>query len=127
MTSPLSKHGPIRGNVFTQPLPRSGLHNPVVPPLLEADDIENTAPFCCVLGRVYRVVTWQRVHQICYNYNTQVEDPKLNVETVDSTSHVRIAAILASLITKDLKLLRVEGLQFLYGNADFFVKIKKWQ
>jgi hypothetical protein len=41
MTSPLSEHGPIRGNVFTEPMPRSGLHNPVVPPLLGADDIEN--------------------------------------------------------------------------------------
>jgi hypothetical protein len=29
--------------VFTEPLPRNGLHNPVVPPLLGADDIENTA------------------------------------------------------------------------------------
>jgi hypothetical protein len=41
--SPLSWHGPIRGNVFTEPLLRSGLHNPVFPPLLGADDIENTA------------------------------------------------------------------------------------
>jgi hypothetical protein len=33
----------MRGNVFTDPLPRSGLHNPVIPPLLGEDDIENTA------------------------------------------------------------------------------------
>jgi hypothetical protein len=29
--------------VFTEPLLRNGLHNPVVPPLLGADYIENTA------------------------------------------------------------------------------------
>jgi hypothetical protein len=29
--------------VFTEPLPISELHNPVVPPLLGADYIENTA------------------------------------------------------------------------------------
>jgi hypothetical protein len=28
--------------MFTEPLPRSGLQNPVVPPLLGADDIEYT-------------------------------------------------------------------------------------
>jgi hypothetical protein len=28
--------------VFTEPLLRNGLHNSVVPPLLDADDIENT-------------------------------------------------------------------------------------
>jgi hypothetical protein len=30
--------------VFTEPLLRNGLHNPVVPPLFGVDDIENTAP-----------------------------------------------------------------------------------
>jgi hypothetical protein len=29
--------------VFIEPLLRNGLHNPVVPPLLGADDVENTA------------------------------------------------------------------------------------
>jgi hypothetical protein len=29
--------------LFTEPLLRHGLHNPVVPPLLRADDVENTA------------------------------------------------------------------------------------
>jgi hypothetical protein len=29
--------------VFTEPLLRNGLYNPVVPPLLGADNIENTA------------------------------------------------------------------------------------
>jgi hypothetical protein len=29
--------------VFTEPLLRNGLHNPVVPPLIGAADIENTA------------------------------------------------------------------------------------
>jgi hypothetical protein len=29
--------------VFTEPLLRNGLHNPVVPPLLGTDNIENTA------------------------------------------------------------------------------------
>jgi hypothetical protein len=33
----------MRGNVFTEPLLGNRLHNPVVPPLLGADDIENTA------------------------------------------------------------------------------------
>jgi hypothetical protein len=31
--------------VFTEPLLRNGLHNPVVPPMLGADDIENTSSF----------------------------------------------------------------------------------
>jgi hypothetical protein len=31
--------------MFTEPLLRNVLHNPVVPPLLGADDIENTASF----------------------------------------------------------------------------------
>jgi hypothetical protein len=30
-------------DVFTEPLLRTGLHNPVVPPLFCSDDIENTA------------------------------------------------------------------------------------
>jgi hypothetical protein len=34
---------PLTGSVFTEPLLRNGLHNPVVPPLLGADDIENRA------------------------------------------------------------------------------------
>jgi hypothetical protein len=29
--------------VFTEPLLRNELHNPVIPPLLSADNIENTA------------------------------------------------------------------------------------
>jgi hypothetical protein len=29
--------------VYTEPLLRNGLHNPVIPPLLGADDIENIA------------------------------------------------------------------------------------
>jgi hypothetical protein len=29
--------------VFTKPLLRNGLHNPVLPQLLSADDMENTA------------------------------------------------------------------------------------
>jgi hypothetical protein len=33
----------LRGSVFTEPFHRNGLHNPVVPPLLGADDIESTA------------------------------------------------------------------------------------
>jgi hypothetical protein len=33
----------LYGSVFTEPLLRNGLQNPVVPPLLGADDIENTA------------------------------------------------------------------------------------
>jgi hypothetical protein len=40
------------------------MHDLVVPPLLGADDIENTA---CVLDRVYRAVAWQHVDQIRYN------------------------------------------------------------
>jgi hypothetical protein len=32
----------LRGLVFTVSLLRNGLHNPVLPPLLSADDIENT-------------------------------------------------------------------------------------
>jgi heme/copper-type cytochrome/quinol oxidase subunit 1 len=43
MTSSLSEHGPIRGNVFTEPLLRNGFGNAVVPPLLGADDIEKAA------------------------------------------------------------------------------------
>jgi hypothetical protein len=42
MTSPLSHHGPIHGNVFTELLFRNELHNPVAAPLLGADDIYNT-------------------------------------------------------------------------------------
>jgi hypothetical protein len=72
-----------------------------------------------VLDRVYRAVTWQRVHQICLYYSTKLEDPTLKGEMVDSTSHVRIAAILVLSITKGLKLLRLEGLQLRDGNADF--------
>jgi hypothetical protein len=34
----------MRENVFTEPLPRNGIHNPVVPLLLGADDTENTVP-----------------------------------------------------------------------------------
>jgi hypothetical protein len=33
----------LRGGVFTLPLLRNGFHNPVVPQMLGADDIENTA------------------------------------------------------------------------------------
>jgi hypothetical protein len=39
--------------VFTEPLPRSGLHNPVVPPLLGADYIENTALSIVVCSTVF--------------------------------------------------------------------------
>jgi hypothetical protein len=53
--------------VFTEPLLRNGFHNLVVPPLLGANDIENSLIYCCVLDRVYRAVAWQRVAQICYN------------------------------------------------------------
>jgi hypothetical protein len=53
MTSPLSSHGLIRGNVFTEPVSKGGLHNPVVPPLLGADDIENTASFIVVCWTVF--------------------------------------------------------------------------
>jgi hypothetical protein len=35
----------LRGSVFTVPLLRNLLHNPVVPALLGTDDIENTASF----------------------------------------------------------------------------------
>jgi hypothetical protein len=38
--------------VFTEPLLSNGLHNPVVPPLLSAGDIENTASSivaCCTV------------------------------------------------------------------------------
>jgi hypothetical protein len=34
----------LRGSVFTKPLLRDGSNNAVLPPLLGADDIENTAP-----------------------------------------------------------------------------------
>jgi hypothetical protein len=54
-------------------------------------------------------------------YTTKLEDPTLNGETVDSTSYVRIVAILVLLITKGFQLLRVEGLQLRDGNADFFL------
>jgi hypothetical protein len=53
--------------VFTEPLLRNGLHNPVVPPLLGADDIENTASSIVACWTVFRAVAWQRVDQICYN------------------------------------------------------------
>jgi hypothetical protein len=52
--------------MFTEPLLRNGLHNPVVPLLLGADHIENSLIYCCVLDHVYRGVTWQRVDQIYY-------------------------------------------------------------
>jgi hypothetical protein len=39
--------------VFTEPLLRNGLHNPVVPPLLGADDIENTASFIVACWAVF--------------------------------------------------------------------------
>jgi hypothetical protein len=55
--------------VFTEPLFRNGLHNPVVPPLLGAKDIENSLIYCCVLDRVYRAVAWQRGGYICYIIN----------------------------------------------------------
>jgi hypothetical protein len=51
----------------TEPLLRNGLHNPVVPPLLGADYIENNLIYRCVLDRVHRAVAWQRVDQIPYN------------------------------------------------------------
>jgi hypothetical protein len=41
--------------VFTESLLRNGLYNPVVPPLLCADDIENSLIYCCVLDSVYRL------------------------------------------------------------------------
>jgi hypothetical protein len=47
--------------VFTELLLRRGLHNPVVPPLLSADDIENSLIYCCILDCVYRAVAWQHV------------------------------------------------------------------
>jgi hypothetical protein len=43
----------LRGSVFTKPLLRNGLHNPVVPPLLGADDIENTASFIVACWTVF--------------------------------------------------------------------------
>jgi hypothetical protein len=52
--------------VFTKSLLRNVLHNPVVPPLFGADDIENSLIYCCVLDRVYGAVVWQRVDQTCY-------------------------------------------------------------
>jgi hypothetical protein len=38
----------LRESVFTEPFLRNGLHNPVVPPLLGLDDIENSLIYCCV-------------------------------------------------------------------------------
>jgi hypothetical protein len=52
--------------VFTEPLLRNVLPNPVVPAFFGADDIENSLIYCYVLDRVYRAVAWQRVDQICY-------------------------------------------------------------
>jgi hypothetical protein len=46
---------------------RNELYNPVVPPLLGGDDIENTASSIVALDHVYRAVAWQRVDQIRYN------------------------------------------------------------
>jgi hypothetical protein len=60
--------------VFTEPLCRNALHNPVVPPLLGADDVENI--YCCGLDRVYRAVAWKRVDQIRYNIKTGVKETR---------------------------------------------------
>jgi hypothetical protein len=43
----------MHGNVFTEPLLRNLLHSPVVPPLLVADDIENTASFIVACWTVF--------------------------------------------------------------------------
>jgi heme/copper-type cytochrome/quinol oxidase subunit 1 len=43
MTSSLSQHSPTSANVFTEPMARSGFHNPAVPQLLGMDDVENAA------------------------------------------------------------------------------------
>jgi hypothetical protein len=60
-------HHRLRGSAFAEPLLRNGLHNPVVPPVLGADNIENSLIYCYVLDCVYRAVAWQRVDQIRYN------------------------------------------------------------
>jgi hypothetical protein len=40
--------------VFTEPLLKNGLHNPVVPPLLGTDDIENTASSIVSFWNVFK-------------------------------------------------------------------------
>jgi hypothetical protein len=54
-------------SVFTEPLTWRGLHNPIVPPLLGADDIENSPIYCCVMVYVYRAVAWHCVDQMYYH------------------------------------------------------------
>jgi hypothetical protein len=53
------------------------LHNPVVPPLLGVDIMENSHIYCCVFDHVYRAVVWQRVDQIRYNLIYQTIMPSL--------------------------------------------------
>jgi hypothetical protein len=53
--------------MFTEPLLRDGLHNPIVPLLLGADDVENSLIYFCVLDGTYRAVAWQRVDETRYN------------------------------------------------------------
>jgi hypothetical protein len=46
-------HHRLHGSVFTELLLRNGLHNPIVPPLLCADNIENTASSTVVCWTVF--------------------------------------------------------------------------
>jgi hypothetical protein len=54
----------LRGSVFTEPLLRNGLHSTVA---WRGRRRKHPLVYCCVLGRVYRAVAWQRVDRICYN------------------------------------------------------------
>jgi hypothetical protein len=53
MMSPLTKHGSICGNVFTELLLRNGLRNPIVALLLDAGNIEMTASFSVARWTVF--------------------------------------------------------------------------
>jgi hypothetical protein len=53
--------------VFTETLPRSGLHNPVVSPLFGADDIENIASSIVAYWAVFTELLTGNALVNCYN------------------------------------------------------------
>jgi hypothetical protein len=70
----------LRGNVFTEPLLRNGLHNSVLIRLLGAAYVtKHSLIYCCMLDHVYRAVAWRRVYEICYNIL------KINIPSVETT------------------------------------------
>jgi hypothetical protein len=77
----------LRVRVFTEPLLRNGLHNPVVPQLLGADDIENTASSivpcltvftkllpCNMLIKCYNIYShiYTSRYKVCFFYVPQI-------------------------------------------------------